>query len=118
MSELKKIHPAYDVYFRTYGETIQTRVTQLSRKQFTSEDKFKLVEPGRVLVIGDIRPELHQLLLALGKPAINDLTATDDRPNGIFSTRAFDSLRRHVYGDNWKTEAPRAKPALRVRPTY
>ena len=114
MTDLIQIHPDYQVYFRTYGKTVQTRITQLSPKTFTSEDRFLLIEPGRVLLIGDLDRELRCMLRELGKPAINDLTSTEERKTGAFSTRAFESLRRHLYGDSYQSIAPRSKPSMRV----
>lgn len=109
-----QIHPDYQVYFRTMGDNIQTRVTEICTKKFDQDSPTILVEPGRTILIGDVRSELTKLFDALGKPTLNQITSTTNRPSGIFSTRSYAAMLRYLYGENSDTDAPRAKPERRA----
>ena len=104
-----KILDAYEVYFQTFGNSLQTRVTILSTEFYDEQSPIKLIEPGRTILVGEIEPDLKQLFAHVGRPTLNERTATTKRPGGVFSTRAYDSLRAHLFGDTLDTDEPRVR---------
>ena len=114
MTRIMQIHPDYQVYFRTLGNNIQTRVTQICTENYNQDSPTILVEPGRTIIIGDVKDELTRLFDDLGKPTLNQITATTNRPSGIFSTRSYAAMISYLYGENSYIDAPRARPEQRV----
>ena len=115
MNEKVKILDNYEVFFQTLGESLQTRVTILSSELFDENSDIKLIEPGRTILIGDVDAELLRLFTAVGRPTLNERTATSRRPGGVFSTRAYDSLREYLFGDDLETSEPRVRPGKRTK---
>lgn len=115
MDQKIKILDNFEVFFQTLGDSLQTRVTVLSTEFFDDTSLFRLIEPGRTILIGDIEPELLRLFTAVGRPTLNEKTATTSRPGGVFSTRAYDALRLHLFGDNLETAEPRVRPGKRTK---
>ena len=110
MSENTKyqIHPDYDLYFQTVGNTIQTRVGLISPKDYNQDSSLVMIEPGRTILIGDVTEQLKALFSAAGKPALNEMTATEGRPGGIFSSSSFLAIRDFLF-DGPKEETPRIR---------
>lgn len=98
--------PESDVCFRTIGSSHQTFVLMLAPTSFDEQTEMEMVEPGRTLVIGDIRENLKEILTKWGRPALQDITAHPGRENGVFSGRAYTALRRWAFQDEDKI--PRA----------
>ena len=117
MNDSYRISKNHGIYFSALGSNLQTRVTILHGEEFDEESRIILIEPGRTILMGDIDEELKALLADHGKPALNKMTATSDRPGGIFSTKAVRALTDHLYAGNSGTTAaglaPRAKPTQR-----
>ena len=120
MNEKLLILDDYSVYFQTFGESLQTRVTILSTEFFDDQSEILLVEPGRTILIGDVKEELKRLFTDVGRPTLNDRTATSSRPGGVFSTRAYDSLRAYLFNDSIDSDEPRIRPSKRTKkqPVY
>jgi len=115
MHEKVEIIEGYNVYFQTLGNSLQTRVTILSTELFDDKSPVKLIEPGRTILIGDIEVDLLRLFTDYGRPTLNAKTATSTRPGGVFSTRAYDSLREYLFGDSLDTAEPRIRPGKRKK---
>lgn len=114
-----RIHDNYKVWFRTLGNTLQTRVSLITTEHYTDQDRMVMIEPGRTILIGDIDEELLKLFNDFGKPTLNTMTSLKSRPGGIFSTRSYESIKRHLYGANADQDAPRVRPDLRnPRPQF
>lgn len=113
--DLIKLHKNFNVHFFTLGNTLQTRTGFLCPATFDQNADIILVEPGRLVIIDLhlIEADLVKLLQAYGKPALNEMTITSNRPNGLFSTRVFESFRKLLFV-NHEYNAPRAKPERRV----
>jgi hypothetical protein len=111
MNNSVKLHPDFNIHFKTLGQTVQTRVTILSQPAYNENTPITMIEPGRTMIIGDILEDLKGLLTRFGKPALNDMTYTAGREGGGFSSRAIEALRDYAFAG--ESPAPRAKPGRR-----
>ena len=62
----------------------------------TRDDPWEKVDRGCILLAGSVKPELIRLLEHHGRDQINNATATDDYPSGLFGGSTFDRLRHHL----------------------
>ena len=92
---MKRLHPDFDVYYETLGDNRQTLIVILSKFDYM-DDFLKIVSPGRIVLVGDVEEELAKIVDHIGRPTLNEMTRSNDRPSGVFNSSNLLALRQHL----------------------